>query len=83
MALASTTCRGSTACFSGVECLRLQRAELANSRGCEIQQRIEFVATECVAFGRALHFNEGSAIVRKKPPVRAEWSSETLWTRAR
>jgi hypothetical protein len=27
--------------------------------------------------------NEDSAIVRKKPPVRTEWSAETLWTRAR
>jgi hypothetical protein len=27
--------------------------------------------------------NEGSAIVPKKPSVRAEWSAETLWTRAR
>ena len=28
--------------------------------------------------------NEGSvAIIRKKPPVRAEWSAETLWSRVR
>src|SRR5271156_805989 len=27
--------------------------------------------------------NEGSAIARKKPSARAEWSAETLWARAR
>jgi hypothetical protein len=35
------------------------------------------------ALVRERNRNEGSAIVRKKPPVRAEWSAETLWSRVR
>src|SRR5258705_13942416 len=46
-----------------LQCLGLQRAQLADSGDRKIEQRVELVAPEGMALGRALHFNERAAVV--------------------
>jgi hypothetical protein len=41
----------------------LQRAQLTDAAGGKVQQRIEFMAAKRVAFGRALHLDEGAAVI--------------------
>src|ERR1700691_4401352 len=50
--------------------LGLQRTQLADATGRQIEQRVELVATKRMAFGRALHLDEGAAIVHHYVHVR-------------
>src|SRR5688572_24373787 len=62
--LASTTRMSTTSAASGSRAyLGLQLEQLRDALGREVEQRIELVAAERMAFGRALHLDEATTVV--------------------
>jgi hypothetical protein len=69
-------------CASSCAALSL-RCEPASIQPFQSKEETALFEGQRYSLVRERNRNEGSAIVRKKPCVRAEWSAETLWTRAR
>jgi RecA/RadA recombinase len=69
-------------CASSCAALSL-RSEPANIGRFRNENETALFEVQRYALVRERNRNEGSAIGRKKPCVRAEWSAETLWSRVR
>jgi len=69
-------------CASSCATLSL-RCELAGIQPFRSEKETALFERQRYSLVRERNRNEGSAIVRKKPPVRAEWSAETPWSRVR
>ena len=69
-------------CVSSCAALSL-RCEPASTKPFRRDSETALFEGQEYALLRERNRNEGSAIARKKPSMRAEWSAETLWSRAR
>jgi hypothetical protein len=71
-----------TPCASSCAALSL-RCEPASIQPFRSEKETALFEGQRYSLIRERNRNEGSAVVRKKPCVRAEWCAETLWSRVR